>query len=98
MLLPRAAICLTASGPALVKSWLPILNMPTRSEILWANFSAVDNAAKSRATIRLRGEGGSRVTVLVAPTVLQGSVFLGNVEKLQPDLADARVNQADLTG
>ena len=47
------AICFTASGPALVKSWLPILNMPTRSETFWANFIAVDKESKSRATIRL---------------------------------------------
>jgi hypothetical protein len=26
------------------------------------------------------------------------SVFPGNVQKLQPDLADARMNQADLSG
>src|SRR5690349_11930434 len=97
MLLPSAAICRTASGPALEKSWLPILNMPTRSETCLAKAKADFNESKSRATIKpLRG-WASKVTVLVTPTV-PGSVFLGYFQKLEPDLAHTRVDQPNLAG
>src|SRR5215467_7399213 len=68
---PSCATCLTASGPALVNSCSPILNMPTRSATCLANFIAVDKESKSRATIRLlRGWASKVVTVQGLPVKL----------------------------
>jgi len=68
----------TASGPADVNSWLPILNMPTRSATCLAKFSAVDRESKSRATIRLLRGWASKVKVRDVPeTVTSGFRRLG---------------------
>ena len=35
---------------------------------------------------------------MATPTILRGSAFLWNFEKFEPDLAHARMKQADLPG
>src|ERR1700736_5416487 len=102
---PSAAISLTATGPAAVNSWLPILNMPTRSAICFANFREDDSESKSRATIRLLRGWASKVSVIkVIPALgrdhedLGGLAPLWQLHQFEPDLADARVNQANLSG
>src|SRR5204863_6880563 len=57
---------LTAAGPAAVKSWLPILNIPTRSATCFANFSAMDRESKSSETIRLLRGWASKVVVVIS--------------------------------
>ena len=75
---PSCATWRTASGPADVNSWLPILNMPTRSATCLAKFSAVDRESKSRATIRLLRGWASKVKVRDVPeTVTSGFRRLG---------------------
>src|SRR4029077_13273319 len=74
---PRAATSLTAAGPAAVKSWLPILNMPTRSATCFANFSAVDSESKSSATIRLLRGWASKVVVVMFDPDSSGVCVLG---------------------
>jgi len=83
---PSAAISRTACGPAAVNNWLPTLNMPTRSATCLANFSAVDNESKSRATIKLLRGWASKLT------------FLGQLHQLEPDLAHARVDKTEFPG
>src|SRR5277367_7149453 len=61
---PSAEISFTAAGPAAVKSWLPILNMPTRSAICFANLRAVDSESKSSATIKLLRGWASKLKVI----------------------------------
>src|SRR5271168_3154178 len=95
---PSAAISFTAAGPAAVKSWLPILNIPTRSATCFANFKAEDSESKSRATIRLLRGWASKGTFLLVIPIQPESVLLRQLHQLQPDLADARMNQADLPG
>src|SRR5262249_51645216 len=100
---PSAAISLTAAGPAEVKSWLPILNMPTRSETWLANLTAEERESKSSATIRLLRGWASNVTGLTGsssprPRPDSGSALCRQLHQFQPDLIDARVNQAELTG
>src|SRR5271155_281786 len=64
---PSAAISFTAAGPAAVNNWLPILNMPTRSETCFANFAAEDSESKSSATIRLLRGWASKLKVMCDP-------------------------------
>src|SRR5208282_3499237 len=73
---PSCATCRTASGPALVNSWLPILNMPTRSATCFANFSAVVKESKSRATIRLLRGWASKFKVRDVPETLSSDQCL----------------------
>src|SRR6185437_5923587 len=64
---PSAAISFTAAGPAAVNSWLPILNIPTRSQICFANFAAEDSESKSSATIKLLRGWASKLKVIGDP-------------------------------
>src|SRR5258707_1677748 len=98
MPVPSAATSLTAAGPAAVKSWLPILNMPTRSEIRLANLNADDSESKSSATIRLLRGWASKVVVISDPDSFAGSVLLGQFHELEPNLAHAGMDQADFPG
>src|SRR3979490_3084118 len=99
MPVPIAATSLTAAGPAAVKSWLPILNMPTRSATCAANFKAVDKESKSKATIRLLRGWASKVTFLCDLRVLnKRSVFPGHGHQLKPDLAHAGMQEAQVPG
>src|SRR5260370_29972227 len=97
MPVPSAAISLTAAGPAAVKSWLPILNMPTRSEIRMANLKAENSESKSRATIRLaRGWASKFVVVLSDPDSFAGSMLLfGQFHELEANLAHAGMDQTN---
>src|SRR6266446_9664717 len=97
MPVPSAATSLTAAGPAAVKSWLPILNIPTRSATCFANFTADDSESKSSATIRLLRGWASKVTVFATPAT-PGSVFARYVQQFQANLVHAGVNQPDLPG
>jgi len=76
---------------------LPILNIPTRSATCLANFTADDKESKSSATIRLLRGWASKVGVIVDPGS-SGSVFFGQLNQLQPNLADAGMDQADFPG
>src|SRR5579859_8150675 len=64
---PSDDISFTAAGPAAVNSWLPILNIPTRSEICFANFAAEGRESKSSATIKLLRGWASKLKVVVDP-------------------------------
>ncbi len=94
---PSAAISFTAAGPAAVNSWLPILNIPTRSEICFANFAAEDSESKSSATIKLLRGWASKLKVMSTPNSA-GSAFQWQLHQFEPDLAHARMNQTDLPG
>src|SRR5580704_10247632 len=73
---PSAAISLTAAGPQAVNSWFPILNIPTRSEICFANFAAEDNESKSSATIKLLRGWASKLKVMCDPDFGGVSAFV----------------------
>src|ERR1700732_2904085 len=107
---PSAAISLTAAGPAAVKSWPPILNIPTRSATCLANFSAEDKESKSRATIKLLRGWVSKLNVSgAAPLARAGlgsrpigyinfaSFLVGTavIDTYQFKFASARVYDAD---
>src|SRR5437899_4606086 len=94
---PSAAISLTAAGPAAVKSWLPILNMPTRSATCFANFNAVEENQNQARQSGCCGDGRRRSGSCGTPPP-SGSVLLGQGHEFEPDLAHARVNQANLPG
>src|ERR1700738_2654591 len=95
---PSAAICRTASGPAAVNNWLPILNIPTAPATFLAKFKAVDRESKSRATIRLlrgwasklRVRGfcpGSLIRAFLRPGVLGRQLY-----QFQPYLGHSQVD------
>src|SRR5579863_2177098 len=71
--------------------------MPTRSAMLLANFRAEERESKSRATIRLLRGWASKGTCIVTPNRPE-SGLLRQLHQLQADLADARMNQAELSG
>src|SRR5580692_6269301 len=99
---PKAVTSRTAAG----NSWLPILNMPTRSATCLANLTAEFSESKSSATIRLLRGWASKVKVFggrdlqVNPSdgAKPRLAPLGQLHQFKPDLADARVNQTDLPG
>src|SRR5580692_9816845 len=70
------AMSRTAAGPAAVNSWLPILNMPTRSQICFANFAAEDSESKSSATIKLLRGWASKLKVMCDPDFGGVSAFV----------------------
>jgi len=95
----------TASGPAVVKSWLPILNMPTRSRIWLANLSAVDRdrspARRSGCFVdghQMSSRSGTRPKFVSSGLRRLGVRFGGSLHQFQPHLADSRVDQANLPG
>src|SRR5580700_1233986 len=101
---PSCATWRTASGPAVVKSWLPILNMPTRSATCLANFSAELRESKSRATTRLLRGWASKLKV--SGRARNGLVRIGPrsgvlrryLQQFQPNLTHSRSDQTYLPG
>ncbi len=70
-----------------MKSWLPILNIPTRSEIFVANFAAEDKESKSSATIKLLRGWASKLKVMCDPDFDGVSVFVAIPSiRAEPDL------------
>jgi len=88
---------LDGGGPAAVKSWLPILNMPTRSATCCANSAPwIENQNQARRS-DCCGMGVEVVVVIGDPDSF-GVSASRQLQELEPYLAHAGMDQADFPG